>query len=64
MRSDAMPSEIRTYAELQREMCEALRRQHPEWIEPDGESKLCRTYEARFAALLDIFRARHNCPSV
>ena len=37
----------------------ALREQHPEWIDIDGECNLCDVYEARFAKLLRIF-ARHE----
>jgi hypothetical protein len=36
-------------------MRDALREQHPEWIEPDGECPTCHIYETRFAELL----ARH-----
>ena len=50
-----MQPEIRTYAELQQQMRYALREQHPEWIEPDGDCSTCRIYERRFAELL----ARH-----
>jgi len=28
--------EVRTYAQLQRQIHHALRAQHPEWIQPDG----------------------------
>src|ERR1700737_5315592 len=34
----AMHDEIRTYGELQRQIHYALREQHPEWVEPDGDS--------------------------
>jgi hypothetical protein len=37
----------------------ALREQHPEWIDIEGECNLCDVYEARFAKLLRIF-ARHE----
>lgn len=30
-----------------------LRRQHPEWIEPDGCCPTCDSYEARLLKLLD-----------
>src|SRR6266436_6238076 len=32
-----------------------LREQHPEWVEPDGDSPTCRSYERRFAELLALF---------
>ncbi len=47
--------EIRTYAELQRQIHYALREQHPEWVEPDGDSPTCDSYESRFAELLALF---------
>jgi hypothetical protein len=53
--SRAMHDEIRTYAELQQHMRNALREQHPEWVEPDGDSPICRSYERRFAELLALF---------
>ena len=45
-------SEVPGYAELQREMHNALRAQHPEWVEADGKCRTCDSYEARFAELL------------
>ena len=44
--------EVLGYAELQREMHDALLAQYPEWIEADGKSPTCDSYEARFAELL------------
>jgi hypothetical protein len=51
----AMHDEIRTYAELQRQIHYALREQHPEWVEPDGDSPTLHSYERRFAELLALF---------
>jgi hypothetical protein len=42
-----------TVAELQRQIHEDLRRQHPEWIEPGGGSPMCDFYEARLRRLLE-----------
>jgi hypothetical protein len=42
-----------TVAELQRQIHEDLRRQHPEWIEPGGGSPVCDFYEARLRRLLE-----------
>src|SRR6266436_2103472 len=53
--SHAMHDEIRTYAELQQQMHYALREQHPVWVEPDGGSPICHSYERRFAELLALF---------
>ena len=50
-----MDDEIRTYAELQQHIRDALRKQHPEWIEPDGSSPTCHSYERRLAELLALF---------
>ena len=53
-----MQHEIETYAELQAKMREALREQHPEWIEANGECPTCHIYEERFAELLGLFSRR------
>jgi len=50
-------AEVPGYAELKREMHDALRAQHPEWIEADGKSPTCDYYESRFAELLVSHRA-------
>ena len=50
-----MHGEIRTYAELQRQIHYALREQHPEWVEPDSDSPIYHSYERRFAELLALF---------
>ena len=34
-------------ADLRHQIHEDLRRQHPEWILPNGESPMCDAYEAR-----------------
>ena len=47
--------EVPAYAELQREMHDALRAQHPEWLQPNGDCPTCDSYEARFAMLLIQF---------
>jgi hypothetical protein len=56
----AMHDEIRTYAELQQQIHYALREQDPEWIEPDGDSPICHSYERRFAELLALFAQERN----
>ena len=43
----AAPHQIHTYAELRQQIHHDLRIQHPEWIEPSGESPMCDFYEAR-----------------
>jgi hypothetical protein len=47
--------EIRTYAELQRHVQDALREQHPDWIGPNGDCSAYDVYERRFAELLALF---------
>jgi 7-cyano-7-deazaguanine synthase in queuosine biosynthesis len=51
-RSSILVAEVPGYTELQREMHDALRAQHPEWIEADGKSPTCDYYESRFAQVL------------
>jgi len=34
-------------ADLRQQIHDDLRRQHPEWILPNGESPMCDAYEAR-----------------
>jgi hypothetical protein len=51
-----MPNEIRSYADLQRQIHEDLRVQHPEWVEPSGRSPICDSYESRLAELLGLTR--------
>jgi hypothetical protein len=42
------------YLALQREMHDALRAQHPEWIEPNGDSPTCDSSESRLAQILSL----------
>ncbi|HTG30103.1 MAG TPA: hypothetical protein VK818_17940 [Methylomirabilota bacterium] len=48
-----MYHQIHTYTELQQQIHDDLRIQHPEWIEPNGESPMCDSYESRLTELLD-----------
>ena len=48
------PDTIRSYAELRTVIRVALRSQHPEWVEPNGNSPICDAYEARFAKLVNL----------
>jgi len=57
----AAPHQIHTYTELRQKIHNDLRLQHPEWIQPDGESPMCDSYEARLLELLDpLTRKRAN----
>ena len=49
-----MPNEIHSYSGLQQQIHDDLRVQHPEWVEPDGESPICDSYELRLAELLGL----------
>jgi len=49
----AVPHQIHTYTELRRQIHDDLRIQHPEWVQPNGESPMCDSYEARLLELLD-----------
>jgi len=42
-----MSQQAHTYAELRQQIHDDLRVQHPEWVQPDGESPLCDLYETR-----------------
>ncbi len=59
-----MCDQIPTYAELRMQIREALRRQHPEWIDANGNSPLCDSYEVRFAKLLVMFTPHENAPQL
>ena len=48
-----MDHQIHTYSALLRQIHNDLRVQHPEWIQPNGDSPLCDSYEARLMKLLD-----------
>jgi hypothetical protein len=45
---------VHTVAELRQQIHDDLRRQHPEWIEPGGDSPMCDFYEARLNQLLEL----------
>ena len=46
--------QLRTYADLRKQIHDDLRIQHPEWIQPNGESPMCDSYEARLMATLAV----------
>ena len=50
-----MSYQIHTYTELRQKIHDDLRLQHPEWVQPNGESPMCDFYEARLTELLDSF---------
>ena len=54
----AMVHKVHTYADLRKQMHDDLRMQHPEWVQPNGESPTCDSYEARLLELLERFTQR------
>jgi hypothetical protein len=46
---------IHPYVQLQHQIHDALREQHPEWDCPT-----CESYESRFAELLDLFQSNES----
>jgi hypothetical protein len=50
-----MSHQIHTYSELRQQIHDDLRIQHPEWVEPNGESPICDSYESRLMEELDTF---------
>ena len=56
-----VPHQIHTYAELRQQIHHDLRIQHPEWVQPNGESPISDSYEVRLVELLDtLSRTRSN----
>ena len=43
----AMSHQIHTYTELQQQIHDDLRVQHPDWVNSDGSSPTCDSYESR-----------------
>jgi hypothetical protein len=50
----AIAHKAHSYAELVRQIRNDLRLQHPEWIQPNGQSPMCDFYEARLIELLSM----------
>ena len=49
-----MSPQIHTYSELRQKIHDDLRLQHPDWVQPNGESPICDSYDAR---LMDLISA-------
>ena len=54
----AASHQIHTYTELQQQIHHDLRIQHPEWVQPNGESPLCDSYEARLMELINTLKSQ------
>jgi hypothetical protein len=52
--SSSFAEKAPAYPQLQREMHDALRAQHPDWILPNGDSPTCDSYESRLVELLTL----------
>ena len=50
-----MYHQVHTYTDLQQQIHDDLRIQHPEWVEPNGKSPTCDSYESRLTELLEKF---------
>ena len=59
-----MHRQIHTYSALLRQIHNDLRVQHPEWIQPNGESPMCDSYEARLIELLDASRSVESTDNI
>ena len=63
MKTYALPKgtdEIRSYTQLQQHIHDALRAEHPEWVEPNGDCPTCESYESRLAELLGLSSTTKN----
>jgi hypothetical protein len=49
-----MSDQIHSYSELQQQIHEDLRIQHPDWVKPNGDCPTCNSYESRLAELLGL----------
>ena len=57
-----MPQQVHTYTELRQQIHDDLRIQHPEWVQPNGESPMCDFYEARLMGLLNSLDPKQTEP--
>jgi hypothetical protein len=55
--SASSSGETDAYIHLQRQIHDALREQHPEWIEQNGDCPTCESYESRLAEMLGLFQS-------
>ena len=54
----AMSHPIHTYTELQQQIHDELRIQHPEWVKSNGESPKCDSYDACLTEMVDTLTRR------
>jgi len=60
----SVPHQSHTYAELRQQIHHDLRIQHPEWVQPNGESPISDFYEVRLVELLDTLSRTGSNESV
>jgi hypothetical protein len=60
----AVAHQVHTYTELRQQIHDDLRIQHPEWVQPNGESPMCDAYEARLMELLNASTPRGSNESI
>jgi hypothetical protein len=49
--------QIRTYADLQKQLHRDLMAQHPEWVDANGDCPTCDSYDRRLAELITAFQS-------
>jgi hypothetical protein len=54
-----MSHQIHTFTELRQQIHDDLRLQHPDWVQPNGESPICDSYDARLVELIDALTGMH-----
>src|SRR6266576_2373215 len=60
----AMSHPIHTYTDVQQQIHDDLRIQHPEWVKPNGESPMCDSYETCLTKMLDTLTGRRSSESI
>jgi len=59
-----MSDEVHSYTQLQQHIHHALRVQHPDWVEPNGNCPTCDSYESRSRTARLSHRTNSSMPSV
>ena len=59
----SVPHPGHAYVQLQQQVHEALLREHPEWVDPDGSCPTCEMYESRLAKLLGLSSESEHRPA-
>ena len=59
-----MSDQIHALTELQQQIHDDLRIQHPEWVKSDGEHPSCDSYDSRLAELLSSLTQKGSNGSI